>query len=189
MNTSKHDRQPILADASEGYSESDESEELDGQMDYEDNLTYHEDSLSIMCGTVQSDKVWVVTDTGSLTQLVQYSYASRMGMKRIPIRLNKQFDIKSLGRGYETIKEKVQIEVKLKMRKSQGSDGSLDFKNLSTVEEKNILMSFGIISKLPVPLLWGGRQMKGYSLLDIHEMKLLSMSLEDNCRWVTDSMS
>jgi hypothetical protein len=61
-----------------------------------------------------------------------------MGMKRIPIRLNKQFDIKSPGGGYETIKEKVRIEVKLKMRKSLGSDANLDFENLSAVEEKSI---------------------------------------------------
>jgi hypothetical protein len=123
MNTTKHDSQPILADASEDDSDSDESEDLDGQMDYEDNLTYHEDSLSIMCGTVQGDKVWVVTDTGSMTQLVQDSYASRMRIIKIPIRLNKQFDIKSPRGDYETIKEKFRIEVKLKMRKSQGSDG------------------------------------------------------------------
>jgi hypothetical protein len=109
MNTTKHDSQPMLADTSDGDSDSNDSKDLDGQMDYEDNLTYHEDSLSIMCGTVQGDKVWVVTATGSMTQLVQDSYASRIGMKRTSIRLNKQFDIKSPGGGYETIKEKVRI--------------------------------------------------------------------------------
>ena len=52
------------------------------RIDYEDNLTYHEDSLSVFKGNIKSQgeilPVWITTDSGSMTQLIQEDYVKKL---------------------------------------------------------------------------------------------------------------
>ena len=56
--------------------EQDRELELDPEgKDLEDNLTFHEDSLSVMRGTIATSvgsriPIWITTDSGSMTQLI-----------------------------------------------------------------------------------------------------------------------
>ena len=69
----------VLAGIGKREAKSDDSEEdLDdwGDEDFMDNLTYHEDSLSVMKGLISTPAgkdipMWVTTDSGSMTQLIQ----------------------------------------------------------------------------------------------------------------------
>jgi hypothetical protein len=40
-------------------------------------------------------------------------------------------------------------------------------------------MKFGVCESLPVPVLWGGKQMRKYGLLDYHAVKTVAMTVEE----------
>jgi len=73
-----------------GVGREEEREEEDGDEwpeqedhEFEENLTYYEDSLSVMKGTTSTPlgedlPVWVTTDSGSMTMLMQARYAKRL---------------------------------------------------------------------------------------------------------------
>ena len=97
-------------------------EEVEGwsqdEGDFEENLTFHEDSLSILKGTTMTDSegevpIWVTTDSGSMTQLIQSAYARRLKMKRHPIPVGESFNINSPGGGTDEIEEYVIIPLKI----------------------------------------------------------------------------
>ena len=44
--------------------------------------------------------------------------------------------------------------------------------------EHAVLMRFGICGSLPVPILWGGVEMRGKGLVDYHDQKMLSLRLD-----------
>ena len=79
------------AGRSESSRRDDWKEEFEGDeeaTDFEDNLTYHEDSLSVMKGVTSTPlgeniPIWIVTDSGSMTQLIQRDYVRRL---KIPTR-------------------------------------------------------------------------------------------------------
>ena len=54
--------------------------------------------------------------------------------------------------------------------------------NVSAPEEKAIPMAFGLVDSLPVPILWGGGQMRRRDLIDDHGRKKLSLLLDNNER-------
>jgi hypothetical protein len=58
----------------------------------------------------------------------------------------------------------------------------------SEIEEQIVKMKFGLCEQLPVPVLWGGKQMRGYDLLDYHSSKTLSLRL-GGTRYITPSTS
>jgi hypothetical protein len=100
---------------SEADSSGDEAEEWDqGVENFEDNLTFHEDSLSILKGTTTTPlgkdiPVWVTTDSGSMTQLIQAAYANRLKMERHALPRGQHFNINSPGGGIDEIEEYVII--------------------------------------------------------------------------------
>ena len=49
-------------------------------------------------------------------------------------------------------------------------------------------MQFGLCENLPVPILWGGSQMRGYDLLDYHANKVMTLKI-DGQRVATKSTS
>ena len=149
--------------------------------DYEDNLTYHEDSLSVMKGSISTPigeevPVWVTTDSGSMTQLIQGNYVRRLKLKTHPIRDKHCFNIASPGGGKESIDEFVLLKVRLQMKRESTSDQAYG-ENDSPEEEREVEMKFGVCEGLPVPILWGGAQMRSYDLVDYHSNKTLSMRL------------
>ena len=50
-------------------------------------------------------------------------------------------------------------------------------------------MTFGLVESLPVPILWGGGQMRKRDLIDDHGRKTLSLLLDNNERWQMKSLS
>ena len=165
----------------------------DGEWDFDDNLTYSEDSLSIFRGVVDSPlgkdlPVWVVTDTGNMTRLIEDKYASDMQFERRPLPRKSQFSINSPGGGADRITEAVILDVRVKMHLGPDKDGDPDFEPGEEVE-RTIRMSFGVCSDLPVPILWGGGQMRKFNLVDFHDRKALSFTLPEGERLETRSMS
>ncbi len=74
----------------------------ESQSDFINNTTYaREDSLPIFKGTVKgiSGDVWIVTDSGSMTQLMQHDYAKKMGFKIDNLPRDKYFSIVGPGGG------------------------------------------------------------------------------------------
>jgi exonuclease III len=168
-----------------GYSSSSEEDEAD----YENNLTYHEDSLSVMRGKIGGNDVWITTDTGAMTQLMQKDYAKKMGFVETTLPHRKRFNISAPGGGKEKIKTQVVVKVTLKMSEVFGAEEALNREDLEMEEEVVIPMSFGLVSDLPVPMLWGGGQMRQFRVHDLHEKKLLSFEMSDGKKYVTPSKS
>ena len=165
----------------------------DGEWDFEDNLTHAEDSLSILRGVVDTPlgsdlPIWVVTDTGNMTRLIEDRYAAAMKFERRPIPKKSQFSIHSPGGGSDRITEMVALDVRVKMRKILSIDTS-NQAEAGDEEERTIRMTFGVCSSLPVPILWGGGEMRGYKLLDLHHHKSLSFTLPDGENYMTRSSS
>ena len=171
-----------------------DDEESDGEWDFDENVTYTEDSLSILRGEVDTPlgtnlPVWVVTDTGNMTRLIEDKYASSMKFERRPLPSKSQFSIHSPGGGSDHITEMVVLNVRVKAQKVT----SIDILNHATTEdqevERTIRMSFGVCSSLPVPILWGGGQARKYDLLDLHNQKSLAFTLGEGERYLTKSTS
>jgi exodeoxyribonuclease III len=160
--------------------------------DLEDNLTYHEDSLSILRGETSTPlgeniPIWVTTDTGSMTQLIQSSFAKKLKLKRRAIPEGKTFHINSPGGGRDEIEEYVILPLRVKFKRESKPEEGYD-KCENPVEELCIKMKFGIGESLPVPILWGGKQMRKYDLLDYHSSKTLSLKVKGQ-RYITQSTS
>ena len=47
----------------------------------------------------------------------------------------------------------------------------------------DIKMTFGIVDELPVPILWGGKQMRLLECHDLHERKVLTFKREEDQRF------
>jgi hypothetical protein len=133
-----------------------------GEEDFDDNLTYHQDSLSIMRGTTSTPlgkdiPIWVTTDTGSMTQLAQSTYVDRMKLKRYPIPRGKGFVINSPGGGQDTIDEYIVIPLKFKSKVETEPEQGFD-DCPSEEKEITIKMKFGICDSLRCPYLSYGEE-------------------------------
>ena len=182
----------------EGASEAaDEEEQVvlqDGE-DLEDNLTYHEDSLSVMKGHVatplgEAVPVWITTDSGSMTQLIQADFARKLKLKTKPLPGRRCFCIRSPGGGQDMVDKYVRVRVRLRMKlHGLGQDGYEETEDPE--EEREVMFTFGVCDSLPVPMLWGGAEMRRYGLMDHHDNKTLSMRLGDEGgpRYLTKSTS
>ena len=131
---------------------------VDCEADLEDNLTYHEDSLSVLRGKVDSPlgenlDVWVVSDTGAMTQLIQSEYAKRMKFVTKTIPRSKQFSINAPGGGSARVTRMVEIDIRFPMAMVQEGEEELT-RGMELGEEISITMSFGVVDNLPVPILW-----------------------------------
>jgi hypothetical protein len=178
------------ADAEEDRS----GDDFDMGEDFVDNLTFHEDSLSVMKGSVSTPNgeeipVWVTTDSGSMVQLMQYDFAKRLKLKVRELRARQFFSISSPGGGKDNVTQFVTLPLKLKAKPEGEGEAGQVYDSLEAAEEDVIVpMKFALCDSLPVPVLWGGKQMRDADLLDYHRNKVLSM-LSDGRRIVTQSMS
>ena len=160
--------------------------------DYSDNLTWHGDSLSIAKGHVDTPAgkdlpAWVITDTGSMTSLIQDSVVRALKLERKKVPESKQFSIASPGGGADYVEEYVIFPIKIMCKRELASEEAYD--DCESPEETiTIPMRFGICESLPVPILWGGRQMRRYGLLDHFESRVLSLKIQGE-RFITKSMS
>ena len=75
------------------------------------------------------------------------------------------------------VTEYVQVPIQIKVKRGQ-QHVNYDENNNEEVE-KEITLKFGVCSQLPVPILWGGAEMRKYEVIDYHQHKLLSMRLSD----------
>ena len=170
-----------LGDTEPGSPEEEAEEEGWDEGDFEENLTFREDSLSIMRGTTVTPlgadiPIWVTTDSGSMTQLIQSTYASRLKMKRYAIPEGRHFNINSPGGGLDEIEEYVILPLKVTCKHEVVPEqGYAECE--SEEEEVTINMKFGVCESLPVPVLWGGKQMRRYGLLDYHSTKTLALTV------------
>jgi exodeoxyribonuclease III len=174
-------------------SEEDSSSDEEKGVVYENNLHYYEDSLSIMTGMVDTRlgkdcEVWITTDSGSMTQLCSAGYADKMKFRRTKLDPSNQFSINGPGGGRDDITECVELDVKVKMKKETVAEQTYE-ENESTEEIRIITMTFGICQDLPVPILWGGGQMREHGLLDYHDKRTLSIKTKKGVRYSTSSMS
>ena len=152
----------MMIDSQEEESDDDVFAERDeenfGREDFTDNLTYREDTLSILKGEVNSAwgpaPVWITTDTGSMTQLVQTEYAQRMKFKTEKLQTHEWFHITSPGGGREDIHEFIRLKVKISVKKELIPEQRYE-DNPEEEEVKVIEMKFGLCANLPVPILWG----------------------------------
>jgi hypothetical protein len=192
-----HTSELVLSDGDEKDEESDEwSDQEDHEL--EDNLTYYEDSLSVLRGTAMTPlgeevRIWVTTDTGSMTSLMQAQYAKRLKLKRRQIPKGKTFYINGPGGGRDEIEEyvvlKLRVTCKEELIAEQGYDDCASEEVVHTVK-----MKFGLCESLPVPVLWGGKQMRDAGLLDYHQQKTLSVRLNGrryctpSCSWLVATM-
>lgn len=170
-----------------------DNEWSDGECDFEDNTAFSEDSLSVLRGLVDSPlgnnlPVWVVTDTGNMTRLIEADYAAAMKFERRPLPERAQFSIHGPGGGADRITEAVVLDVRVKMARVFSGNPE-DHRDMGEEEERVIRMSFGVCASLPVPILWGGSEMRKYNLLDLHKQKKLSLTLPDGFRYLTRSSS
>ena len=176
----------------EGSDDDEEWSDREEEGEFEDNLSYHEDSLSILRGVTATSlgkdiPVWVTTDTGSMTQLMQSSYADRLKFKRKRIPEGKGFTIKSPGGGRDEIEEYVVLPLRITCKRETLAEES--YESCESIEEvRTIKMKFGLCENLPVPVLWGGKQMRKYDVLDYHTNKTLSLKLK-GVRYIVPSTS
>ena len=147
-------------------------------MDFTDNLTYHEDSLSVMRGNYGAENVpvWVVTDSGSMTQLMKYDVAVKLKLPIKDLKSKDAFAIASPGGGRDDVCQYVTMPLKIKVKK-EAAPGLLYIDIEAPEEEVEVTMQFGLCENLPVPILWGGSQMRGYDLLDYHANKVVTMEV------------
>jgi exodeoxyribonuclease III len=173
-----------------GVEEDDWSDDTDRE--FEENLTYYEDSLSVLKGTTSTPlgkdiPIWVTTDSGSMTMLMQSQYAKRLKLNVRQIPQGKTFHINSPGGGRDVIEEYVVLDLRVTCKQElKPEQGYSD----CTSEEvtRTVKMKFGLCECLPVPVLWGGKQMRDAGLLDYHHQKTLSVRL-DGQRYITPSCS
>ena len=132
-----------------------------------DNLTYREDSLSIIRGMVTTRlgeglPIWILTDSGAMTQLIQKDYAQRMKFSMENIPPSQQFNISGPGGGRGQVTQRVIMDVSFNAFPITGDDsaGSQSSGDTTII---TIKMSFGVVENLPVPVLWGGKQMRRVS--------------------------
>ena len=131
-------------------------EELDHENDLEDNLSFSsigEDSLSVIVGAVsmpnnKSVKVWIVSDTGSMVQLINKKYAGEQGFKAVALPPSQRFSISSPGGGADDITHVITLEVRVMMRRYlkvvENYEEQFFETELSDPEEKTVRMSFGV---------------------------------------------
>ena len=167
-------------------------EEEEG-VDFDDNLSFREDSLSVIKGEITLDggrdvPVWVTTDTGSMTRLIESEYASRLKLPTKRIKPNQRFYINGPGGGRELISEMVTLDVRLKTKVE--SEGEESYDETSGEEVIRVVsMSFGLCQHLPVPILWGGGEMRARGVRDYHDRKVVSFQEESGERFITPSRS
>jgi len=169
-------------------------------MDFIENLTYapaNEDSLSIIKGTIninQEDKiVYIVTDSGSMTQLIHKRYAEDMGFTIDDLPQSQHFSVAGPGGGRCRVAKRVTLEVTCDMQKCLSSSenyitGESNLE-LSEPSHQTIKMTFGVVDELPVPILWGGGQMRKRDFLDNHGKKTVSLNLDNGEKWQMPSIS
>lgn len=167
----------------------DSSDESDREgTDYVNNMAYREDSLSVMKGLVGGHQVWITSDSGAMIQLMQKDYAKKMGFKIVKLPKRQQFNISAPGGGNDRVRHQVILTVTMKMAEALVSDDELDKAKLNFDKNIDVEMSFGLVEDLPVPILWGGCQMRDYVVHDLHEKKLLSLVVKGK-KYVTESKS
>ena len=117
-----------------------------------DNLTFRVDSLSVITGKVNTRRgtnlpLWIVTDSGAMTQLIQRKYVEGMRFDVDDIPRSQQFNISSPGGGQGTITQRVQLEITFRMWKSDGDDSETGVQDGD--REMQIRMPFGVVDELP----------------------------------------
>ena len=159
----------------------DEEELSEDRVDYEDNLTYHEDSLSVFRGEMtrkhETIPIWITTDSGSMTQLIQEDYAKKLKLKFKALPGDQWFHINGPGGGKDMVTEYVLLPISLIVKPAQEKVSYND--NSNDEENCTITLKFGVCSQLPVPILWGGNQMRRFQVVDHHNLKTLSMVIND----------
>jgi hypothetical protein len=93
-----------------------------GEEDFEENLTFHEDSLSVMKGMISTPlgenvPMHITTDSGSMTQLMQRSFTEKLKLKKRAIPEGKGFHINSPGGGRDEVGEYVVIRLRVKCKR------------------------------------------------------------------------
>ena len=162
-------------------------------VDFDDNLSFSEDSLSVIKGeiTLSSGKevpIWVTTDTGSMTRLIEAEFAAKMKLRKRMIKASQRFYINGPGGGREMISHSVTMDVRLKTKK-EGLEGT-SYEDVDEEEVTRVVrMSFGVCRALPVPILWGGGEMRKKGMRDYHDCQVVSLMDEDGQRFITPSRS
>ena len=146
------------SEGEDGVDDGDEWTES-GDQDFDENLTYHEDSLSVFRGCVSTPlgedvPVYTTTDSGSMTQLMQRQFAVRLKLKRRKIPEGRTFHINSPGGGSDEVSEYVILHVKILCKKETIAEQGFE-ECESEAQERVIKMKFGLCEQLPVPVLWG----------------------------------
>ena len=152
-----------------------------------DNLTYREDSLSVIRGRVSTRlgrdlPLWILTDSGAMTQLIQREYAQKMKFKIENIPTSQQFNIRGPGGGKGQVTQQVSIMVSFDATPISGDDQAGN-DEIEDTQQIGIKMTFGIVDELPVPILWGGKQMRLLECHDLHERKLLTFKWREDQRY------
>lgn len=129
-------------------------EEEEG-VDFDDNLSFTEDSLSIIKGEItlhmgQEVPVWITTDTGSMTRLIESEFVAKYKLPQKMIKPSQRFYINGPGGGREMISHMVSLDVRLKT-KTEGKEGT-PYDEIEGEEETRVVrMTFGVCRHLPVP--------------------------------------
>ena len=80
------------------------------------------------------------------------------------------------------------MDVRLKTKK-EGLEGT-SYEDVDEEEVTRVVrMSFGVCRALPVPILWGGGEMRKKGMRDYHDCQVVSLMDEDGQRFITPSRS
>ena len=118
----------------------------------------------------------MTTDSGSIVQLMQYDFAKRLKLKVRELRVRQFFSISSPGGGKDNVTPFVTLPLKLKAKPEGEGEAGMVYDAIAWMEaaEEDVIapMKFTLCNSLPVPVLWGGKQMRDADLLDYHRNKV-----------------
>ena len=162
-----------------GGGETGDDETDEESVDLVDNLTYSEDSLSVLRGRITTPlgkdlECWIVSDTGAMTQLMHRDYARKMKLPVTQMPESQQFTISGPGGGSDRVTSRVVMDVTFDAGELEGKEEEYVHENGILPGQITIPMSFGLVEELPVPILWGGNQMRKYHAHDLHERKIMT---------------
>jgi hypothetical protein len=106
-----------------------------------------------------------------MTQLMKYDIAVKLKLPIKDLKGKDSFAISSPGGWKDSVSQYVTLPLKIRVKK-EAAPGLLYMDIEAQEEEVEVTMQFGLCENLPVPILWGGSQMRGYDLLDYHSMRI-----------------
>ena len=123
---------------SDGSSVYEEVNEDSPVVDMEDNLTYHEDTLSIFKCTVDTPlgndlQLWVTTDSGSMCCLMHSAMARKLKLTAIPLSSGRRYQIRGPGGGAEEVTHEVHLRVAVNMRHAPNSDTDIPLDEMGQI--------------------------------------------------------